>query len=54
MQGNLCMNCKNYIGLNQCKAFKEIPNGIWFNKIDHTKPYKGDNGIQFKQIKTTA
>jgi hypothetical protein len=31
-----------------CKAFpKKIPDEIWQGKNDHTKPYPGDNGIQF-------
>lgn len=32
-----------------CKAFPDgIPDKILFNEVSHKKPFKGDNGIQFK------
>ena len=46
-----CYKCKHYEGANKCKAFDEIPNKITQGKYDHTKPFKGDNGIQFEPIK---
>ena len=34
---------------NRCLAFPYgIPSDILLNKVSHTKPYKGDHGIQFK------
>ena len=34
-----------------CAAFKSgIPEEILTGEHDHTKPYKGDNGIQFEPI----
>ena len=53
-----CMFCKNYKGVKDndnymvkhfCSAFPDgIPNGIFFSKVLHNKPYKGDHGIQFE------
>ena len=55
--------CKHFIGViqpdgtemtetNSCAAFpKGIPQQIAYGKNDHTKPYPGDNGIQFEAIK---
>jgi len=58
---NMCTPCKNYNKnstdeakdiIGTCKAFpKEIPEEIWTGEVKHTKPYKGDNGIQFEPIK---
>ena len=55
--------CKHYIGVNNfsseieadernvCAAFKNgIPFEIAYGDNLHTKPYKGDNGIQFEPI----
>ena len=49
----ICNKCKHYIDGIKCKAFKEIPNEILDAKNNHTKPFKGDNGIQFKPIEDT-
>lgn len=49
-----CFDCKHFkinkiTELYYCKAFpKGIPADIEFNQVDHTKPYKGDNGIRFE------
>jgi len=48
-----CLNC---IYLNNdlmtCKAFENgIPDEIFSGNFDHTEPFKGDNGIQFEEIK---
>ena len=47
-----CLKCKNYIErddmLDCCKAYPNgIPLEIFREEVDHTKPYKGDNGILF-------
>lgn len=35
-----------------CKAFpRRIPREIKFEGFDHTKPFKGDNGIRFEPKK---
>lgn len=47
-----CYECKHYIKDFICNAYKkDIPKIIFFNEHDHTKPFKGDNGIQFEPIK---
>lgn len=47
-----CYFCEHYIGKRKCKAFPDgIPEDISIGGNDHKKPYKGDNGIQFKQAK---
>ena len=56
--------CIHWLGIKQfsdineederwiCKAFPEgIPEEILTGEFDHTKPYPGDNGIQFKRRK---
>ena len=50
-----CFFCKMFIGKSAnflvCKAFpKSIPEAILIGEHDHTKPYKGDNGILFEPI----
>lgn len=51
----ICYDCKYFDKDNsykwfKCKAYpKGIPDEIISNEIDHTKPYKGDNGIQFEK-----
>ena len=49
----VCTKCKHLQDgySRKCKAFDEIPIPIWEGKNNHTKPYKGDNGIQFEPIK---
>ena len=54
MQSTQCPSCKNLIMTEEylvCNAFiEEIPEEILTGEYDHTKPYKGDNGIQFEPI----
>jgi len=54
MQSTQCNVCKNLIMTEEylvCNAFpEEIPEEILTGEYDHTKPYKGDNGIQFEPI----
>ena len=47
-----CIYCKLFEGVPlSCKAFPDgIPTEILTGENDHTKPYKGDNGIQFEPI----
>jgi len=46
-----CFFCKQYTEKLRCKAFpKGIPKEILLGKHDHTKPFKGDNGIRFEPI----
>jgi len=53
----VCFYCLNLDGKNferpgTCKAFKKgIPEEIWTGEHEHSKPYKGDNGITFEPIK---
>tara|TARA_R110000824_G_scaffold66021_2_gene171600 strand:+ start:923 stop:1102 length:180 start_codon:yes stop_codon:yes gene_type:complete len=49
-----CFFCKQYLDKLTCKAYAEgIPEKIYTNTHDHTKPFKGDNGIQFEPIEET-
>ena len=48
-----CYYCKNYITADaippKCKAFPVgIPWELVREEVDHTKPYPGDNGIQYE------
>ncbi len=49
---SLCVHLNlNAFPARRCSAFpKGIPDEIWLGKNDHTKPYPGDNGIQFIKI----
>lgn len=47
-----CYDCAHFNEdeAHTCKAFPEgIPDKILFNEVDHKKPYKDDNGIQFEK-----
>ena len=47
----MCFECKNKLTDYTCKAFPDgIPDKILFGKVDHTKPYNGDHGIQFEPV----
>jgi len=47
-----CAMCKHLIEGVKCKAYPDkIPEEIITGEHDHTKPYKGDNGIRFEPIK---
>ena len=47
-----CLDCKNLNNnMTTCKAFRNgIPVKILTGGFDHTKPFKGDNGIRFESI----
>ena len=49
-----CLECKHFhderTAPRTCEAFPDgIPEVIYFESYDHTKPFKGDKGIQFEQ-----
>ena len=49
-----CLECKHFIDDRKftCKAFpKGIPDDLVFTRVEHTKPYPGDHGIQFEKKK---
>jgi hypothetical protein len=47
-----CMRCVHYRqgNLRQCAAFPAgpIPEEIWKEEFDHSKPYPGDHGLRFR------
>ena len=47
-----CLACSNLNDIAiTCKAFpKGIPEKILSGNYDHTKPFDGDNGIQFRKL----
>jgi len=48
-----CLACNNLNNnMTTCKAFpKGIPEKILVGKFDHTRPWRGDDGIRFERIK---
>ncbi|MDK2892843.1 hypothetical protein [Methanohalophilus sp.] len=51
----LCDTCKHLnrgiLGWWKCKAYPDgIPEKIFWGDVDHHKPYKGDNGIQYEPM----
>lgn len=49
---NQCHLCLNYGGEGVCLAFPDgIPDEIWSGEVDHSQPYKGDNGFRFEPVK---
>ena len=47
-----CMKCRRYITGVSCVAYPfKIPEEILNGLHNHTKPFKGDNGIRFEPIK---
>lgn len=56
LQSPLCLTCQHFKDLQPrgkvyryiCVAFPEgIPDEIFFDGADHTKPWKGDHGIRY-------
>ena len=44
-----CISCTHYRMGGECEAYPDgIPYEIISGQADHTKPYKGDNGIRFE------
>lgn len=51
----LCRHFTRVYGKRECRAFPEgIPMEIWMGENPHTKPYPGDNGIQFEDVRKPA
>jgi hypothetical protein len=49
MQPAQCIGCAHYRIDYECNAFPHgIPDEIILGRIDHTRPYPGDNGIRFE------
>ena len=57
----MCVGCKHFMGfiykldsgesIGICTAYPSgIPNEIYYQYEDHTKPFPGDNGILFEPI----
>ena len=49
----ICYDCKFFRWEQEpkCDAYPdEIPHQILSSEHDHTKPFKGDNGIRFKPL----
>lgn len=45
-----CLMCKHYMGAWRCLAFPDgIPADIQRGDDYHTKPRRGDNGIQYER-----
>ena len=51
----VCLTCRWYKGIGpdgaKCEAFpkKGIPDEIWSAENDHSKPVKGDHGLQYEE-----
>lgn len=51
MQNDQCLFCVHYLGDWKCEAFEDgIPIQIIEGEHDHSQPFEGDNGIQYKRI----
>ncbi len=52
----VCGACVHWRTMRRvCKAFPDgIPMEIWMGENLHTKPYPGDNGIQFEDVRKPA
>jgi hypothetical protein len=45
----ICSRCRHYHGNSSCEAYPhKIPAEILLGYVSHTRPYKGDQGIQFE------
>ena len=55
-QSAQCLICKNFHRtddglIRTCKAFpRGIPRELAGSYVEHTKPYRGDHGIQFEAV----
>lgn len=45
---NLCFFCKHLEGGKSCKAYKTIPDEIFYGLVDHRNNYEGDKGIKWE------
>jgi len=56
MTGRQCMRCTRYFvdpdkDVPVCLAFPNgIPVEIYTGEVDHSEPFKGDNGLQFDDM----
>jgi hypothetical protein len=49
-QCDVCIYRYQNMGGAKCEAYPEgIPDTLYYWDVSHIQPYKGDNGIQFKQ-----
>jgi hypothetical protein len=45
----ICRRCRHYRKNTRCEAYPDkIPTEILLGYVSHTRPYKGDQGIQFE------
>lgn len=51
LRPRLCFYCRWNININSCKAYKEIPEEVFYQYVDHRNHYEGDNGIIFEPKK---
>lgn len=54
-QSDQCNRCERYLGELTCEAFPDgIPTKIVTGLHDHRKPFKGDGGLRFVELKVAS